>query len=87
MTDDQSQRLTIPARRRRLVTHVPERLRPKGHPIAWAMAFDLDGRQVHDLRASAAGYGFDSAVAERDGTLVASSLHEDDVVVLAKPAG
>lgn len=51
------------------------------------MAFDLDGRQVHDLRASAAGYGFDSAVAERDGTLVASSLHEDDVVVLEKPAG
>jgi len=44
------------------------------------MAFDLDGRRVDDLRASAAGHGFVTAVAERDGTLVASSLHEDDVV-------
>jgi hypothetical protein len=61
-------------------------VRPKATPIAWVMAVDLDGTVVHDLRTSDGSYGFVTAAAERNGTLVASGLHEDDVVVLVVPA-
>jgi sugar lactone lactonase YvrE len=77
--------LPLPGVLRLLLWNLPERLRPKATPIAWVMAFDLDGRLVHDLRASDGSYGFVTAVAECNGTLVAGSLHEDDVVVLEKP--
>ncbi|MGY1795980.1 phosphotransferase [Geodermatophilus sp. SYSU D00525] len=78
--------LPLPGVLRLLLWNVPERVRPEATPIAWVMAFDpADGRRVHDLRATDAGYGFVTAVAERDGTLVASGLHEDDVVVLEPP--
>jgi sugar lactone lactonase YvrE len=79
--------LPLPGVLRLLLWNVPERVRPEATPIAWVMAFDpADGRRVHDLRATDAGYGFVTAVAERDGTLVASGLHEDDVAVLERPA-
>ncbi|MGY1777682.1 phosphotransferase [Geodermatophilus sp. SYSU D00804] len=78
--------LPLPGVLRLLLWNVPERVRPEATPIAWVMAFDpVDGRRVHDLRATDAGYGFVTAVAERGGTLVASGLHEDDVVVLESP--
>ncbi|MGY1727979.1 phosphotransferase [Geodermatophilus sp. SYSU D01062] len=78
--------LPLPGVLRLLLWNVPERVRPEATPIAWVMAFDpADGRRVHDLRATDAGYGFVTAVAERDGTLVAAGLHEDDVVVLDVP--
>ena len=67
---------------RLLLWNVPQRFRPKATPIAWVMAFDLDGRTVHDLRSTDDSYGFVTAAAERDGTVVACSLHSDDVVVL-----
>jgi len=78
--------LPLPGLLRTLLWNLPAGLRPAATPIAWVMAFDLTGRTVHDLRAADAGYGFVTAVAERDGTLVASGLHEDDVVVLELPA-
>ncbi len=62
--------------------NVPARVRPKAAPLAWVMTFaSADGRRVHDLRATDAGYGFVTAVAERDGTVV-GGLHEDDLAVL-----
>ncbi|RBY87818.1 SMP-30/gluconolactonase/LRE family protein [Blastococcus sp. TF02A-30] len=79
--------LPLPGLLRVLLWNVPQRIRPKATPVAWAMAFTLDGDPVHDLRSSDAGYDFVTAIAERDGTLVASGLHEDDVVVLERPAG
>ncbi len=78
--------LPLPGVLRLLLWNVPERVRPEATPIAWVMAFDpADGRRVHDLRATDAGYGFVTAVAERDGTVVVSGLHEDDVAVLEPP--
>ncbi|KES02903.1 strictosidine synthase [Streptomyces toyocaensis] len=79
--------LPLPGLLRVLLWNMPEAVRPKPTPVAWVMAFDLDGRLVHDLRADDASYGFVTSVAEHDGTVVAGSLHEDDLVVLAEPTG
>lgn len=78
--------LPLPGVLRLLLWNVPARVRPKATPIAWVMAVDLDGTVVHDLRAADGSYGFVTAAVERNGTLVASGLHEDDVVVLVAPA-
>jgi len=67
---------------RTLLWNLPEFLRPQAAPIAWVMAFDLDGTCVYDLRTSDGSYAFDTSVAERYGTIVAASLGETDVVVL-----
>ena len=77
--------LPLPGVLRLLVWNLPAALRPKATPIAWVMAFDLDGRLVHDLRTSDGSYGFVTSVAERDGTVVAGSLTEPDVAVLSRP--
>ncbi len=75
--------LPLPGALRTALWNVPARVRPAATPIAWVMAFDpADGRRVHDLRATDAGYGFVTAVAERDGTVVVAGLHEDDLAVL-----
>ncbi|XVU28790.1 SMP-30/gluconolactonase/LRE family protein [Actinoplanes sp. CA-054009] len=68
---------------RLLVWNLPEAVRPKAVPIAWAMAFTLEGRKVHDLRTTDGSYGFVTSAAERDGLLVLGSLTEPDVAVLA----
>jgi sugar lactone lactonase YvrE len=78
--------LPLPGALRTLVWNLPEAVKPAAVPIAWVMAFTLDGRPVHDLRRSDGDYGFVTAVAEHDGTLVLSSLHEGDVLVVQKPA-
>lgn len=74
--------LPLPGFLRTLVWNLPQRVRPHAAPIAWVMAFDLDGRRVHDLRATDGSYRFVTSVAERDGTVVIGSLTEDDVAVL-----
>ncbi|XVV07517.1 SMP-30/gluconolactonase/LRE family protein [Actinosynnema sp. CA-248983] len=76
--------LPLPGFLRVLVWNLPDAIRPKATPVAWVMAFDVGGRLVHDLR-SDVGYRFVTSVAERDGTLVIGSLHEDDLAVVAKP--
>lgn len=77
--------LPLPGFLRTLVWNLPEAVQPKATPIAWVMAFDLGGRTVHDLRTSDGSYGFVTAVAERDGTLVLGSLQEDTVAVVELP--
>ena len=75
--------LPLPGFLRLLVWNLPAALRPKAVPIAWVMAFTLDGDLVHDLRTSDGSYGFVTSVAERDGTVVLGSLTESDLAVLA----
>jgi len=77
--------LPLPGLLRVLVWNLPEAVKPAATPVAWVLAFTLDGRLVHDLRSTDASFGFVTAVAERDGTLVVSSLHEGDVAVVALP--
>ncbi|MBB3678290.1 SMP-30/gluconolactonase/LRE family protein [Modestobacter versicolor] len=77
--------LPLPGVLRQLVWLLPEALKPAAVPVAWVLAFELDGRLVHDLRLADGSYGFVTAVAERDGVLVLSSLHETDVVVVQPP--
>ncbi|GAA2712167.1 SMP-30/gluconolactonase/LRE family protein [Actinoplanes palleronii] len=76
--------LPLPGFLRLLVWNLPAALRPQPVPIAWVMAFDLDGSRVHDLRVADGSYGFVTSVAERDGVLVLGSLTEDDVAVLVR---
>lgn len=75
--------LPLPGFLRLLVWNLPAALRPKAVPIAWVMAFTLDGGLVHDLRTSDGSYGFVTSVAERDGTVVLGSLTENSVAVLS----
>ncbi len=64
------------------VAGAPAALRPAAEPVAWVVAVDPAGRVVCDLRAPDGSYRFVTAAAERDGTVVAASPLEDDVVVL-----
>jgi sugar lactone lactonase YvrE len=75
--------LPLPGFWRSLVWNLPEIVRPKPTPIAWVMAFDLDGRLVRDLRTDDGSYAFVTGVTEHNGTVAVGSLHEDDVAVLA----
>ncbi|MEV4278140.1 SMP-30/gluconolactonase/LRE family protein [Actinoplanes xinjiangensis] len=77
--------LPLPGFLRLLVWNLPEALRPKAVPIAWVMAFDADGRIVHDLRSDDGGYGFVTSAAEQDGLLVAGSLTRPEIAVLEPP--
>jgi sugar lactone lactonase YvrE len=77
--------LPLPGFLRLLVWNLPAAVRPRATVVARVMAFGLDGEPVHDLRADDGSYGFVTAVAERDGTLVLGSLIEDDVAVAATP--
>ena len=79
--------LPLPGPLRTLVWNLPAAVRPGPAPIAWVLAFDLDGRLVHDLRATDGSYGFVTSVAEHDGTLVLGSLTEDDVALTRTPTG
>ncbi|WP_436532217.1 SMP-30/gluconolactonase/LRE family protein [Actinoplanes sp. HUAS TT8] len=74
--------LPLPGFLRLLVWNLPPAVRPKATPIAWVIAFGLDGTLVHDLRADDGSYGFVTSVAERDGTVVIGSLTEDDIAVI-----
>lgn len=74
--------LPLPGLLRLLVWNLPEAIRPKAVPIAWVMAFTLDGVLVHDLRIADGSYGFVTSAAERDGTLVLGSLTEPDLALL-----
>lgn len=78
--------LPLPGFLRVLVWNLPQFLRPKATPVAWVMAFDLDGHVIHDLRASDGSYGFVTSVAERDGTIVIGSLTENDIAILKRDA-
>lgn len=73
--------LPLPGFIRVLIWNLPEAVQPQPAPISWVMAFDLDGRVVHDLRSTDGSYGFVTAVAEHDGTLVLGSLREGTVAV------
>ncbi|MCE5292253.1 MAG: SMP-30/gluconolactonase/LRE family protein [Nocardiaceae bacterium] len=77
--------LSLPGILRTISWNLPRFLRPKPAHVAWVMAFDLDGNPVHDLRLDDGSYGFVTAVAERDGTLVLSSIGEDDLLIARKP--
>jgi hypothetical protein len=74
--------LPLPGFLRLLVWNLPQAVRPEAAPVAWVMAFDLDGNLVHDLRATGVPYGFVTSVAEHDGTVVLGSLSADDIVIL-----
>ena len=73
--------LPLPGALRVLLWNLPAALRPGPDPIAWVMAFDLDGRLVHDLRLTDGSYRFVTSVTEHGGTLYLGSLAETDVAV------
>jgi hypothetical protein len=50
------------------------------------MAFDLQGRQVYDLRADDDSYPFVTSAAEHDGIVVAASQFENDIIEIRIPA-
>jgi sugar lactone lactonase YvrE len=70
---------------RTLLWNLPTAMLEKAPPIAWVMAFDLQGRLLHDLRTEDGSYDFVTSVAERDGVIVAGSLRAKDIVHIALP--
>jgi len=77
--------LPLPGFLRLLVWNLPAALHPQAVPIAWAMAFTLDGNPVDDLRTSDGSYGFVTSVAEHHGTIVLGSMTENDVAIVQSP--
>ncbi|MGI9157510.1 MAG: SMP-30/gluconolactonase/LRE family protein [Marmoricola sp.] len=67
---------------RKQVTRIPERLQPRPKRTVRVMAFDDDGRTVHDVQADATSYHMATGVREYDGKVWLGSLHEPAVAVL-----
>ncbi|GAB2458603.1 SMP-30/gluconolactonase/LRE family protein [Jatrophihabitans fulvus] len=70
--------LPLPGPLRQAAWVLPDRLRPKPAATVWALAFDLDGRLVHDFqgRATELGYSMVTSAVEHRGTVYLGSLHE-----------
>jgi len=67
---------------RRAVTRIPMWMQPQPKRTVRAMAFDDDGRVVHDVDLPADGYHMVTGVREHDGRLWLGSLHEPAVAVV-----
>ncbi|WP_418059312.1 SMP-30/gluconolactonase/LRE family protein [Pimelobacter simplex] len=83
-TDPLVERLhTAPLGLRKLVTKVPEVLQPKPKQTVRAVAYDDQGRRVHDIDVRPAEHGTSyhmvTGVREHDGSLWLGSLHEPAV--------
>ena len=74
--------MTGPRPLRRLAWRLPEALQPRPGRTVHVMAFDDEGRVVHDLRPDATGYHFVTGVREHHGRVWLSSLEEPAVAVL-----
>jgi sugar lactone lactonase YvrE len=70
---------------RGLVSRVPQRLLPGPKDLAWALAVDLDGRVVHDLRGRRVGTRAVTAVRQHGDRLYLGSLSESVIAVLDLP--
>ncbi|MEV6065763.1 SMP-30/gluconolactonase/LRE family protein [Nocardia sp. NPDC052001] len=77
--------LPLPGILRKISWAIPERLQPKPARTVWAMAFDFDGKQVHDLQREGVDYALVTAVAEHDGNLYLGSLSEPAIAVTRVP--
>lgn len=66
---------------RMLIWNLPAWARPQPTAVGWAVAFDLDGALVHDLRVADGSFSFVTSVAELNGTIVLGSLHEEAIAV------
>ncbi|RLV49253.1 SMP-30/gluconolactonase/LRE family protein [Nocardioides mangrovicus] len=70
----------------RAATAVPGALQPKPKRTVRVMAFDAQGRTVHDLAGDASGYHMVTGVREHDGRVWLGSLEEGAVAVMDVPA-
>ncbi len=73
--------MTAPMSLRRLSWRLPGPLQPKPKRTVRVMAFDDDGRTVHDVSLDAAGYHMATGVREHDGRVWLGSLEEPAVAV------
>jgi sugar lactone lactonase YvrE len=68
---------------RRALSHVPQRLQPQPGRVVRVMAFDDDGRCVHDLDGDATAFHMVTGVREHEGRVWLGSLEEPAVAVIA----
>jgi sugar lactone lactonase YvrE len=81
-TDPVVERLMhAPAPLQRLAWKLPAPLQPKPKRTARVMAFDDDGRVVHDITADASGYHMVTGVREHEGRVWLGSLEEPSIAV------
>ncbi|MFH5210449.1 SMP-30/gluconolactonase/LRE family protein [Antrihabitans sp. NCIMB 15449] len=64
---------------RRALMLIPERLQPQPADVVWVQAYDLTGTLVHDYETKHRDFGFVTAVAERDGVVWLSALHNPNL--------
>jgi sugar lactone lactonase YvrE len=74
--------MTAPVPLRRLAWRLPDALQPQPRRSVHVMAFDDQGRTVHDLRPEATDYHLVTGVREHDGRVWLGSLEEPAVAVL-----
>jgi sugar lactone lactonase YvrE len=77
--------LPLPGLVRQLVWLLPERMQPDPAHTCWVVAYDVDGRLVHDLQAPDAGYVFVTSVAERYGRLALGSISAPSLALATVP--
>lgn len=68
---------------RQQVKRIPEMLQPAPKRTARVMAFDDDGRTVHDLDLDASQFHMATGVREHEGQVWLGSLHEPAIAVVA----
>lgn len=69
-----------PAWIRQLIWRLPDHLLPKGPRVAWAMAFDADGRVVDDRESTREDFSKATGVAEHDGHLYLAGVDEGSLL-------
>lgn len=78
-------RLSGRPRLRRLIWRIPSALQPKPVHTVWAMAFDTEGRVLHDLEGQRDDFFLTTGVVEHAGKLYLASLEVAGLLVLDLP--
>lgn len=74
----------LPGIVRQFIWLLPHRLQPDPEKTTWVLAYDFDGRVVHDRQSPDADYPFVTGVAERNGELVLASLYARTIAVTTR---
>ncbi|RZF25417.1 SMP-30/gluconolactonase/LRE family protein [Paraburkholderia sp. UYCP14C] len=81
---DRLHKLPLPIRK--LAARLPAALQPAPKRITWAMAFDAEGRVVHDCQWTDAEYGMVTGVCQHGSSVYLSSLVEQSIFTFELPS-
>ncbi|MEC5406479.1 SMP-30/gluconolactonase/LRE family protein [Paraburkholderia sp. MPAMCS5] len=77
----------LPLLIRKLAARLPAALQPAPQRVTWAMAFDAEGRVVHDYRWTDGEYGMVTGVCQHGSAVYLSSLVEQSIFAFELTSG